>query len=346
MRKRRGFQRQQLEMMDFALTPGNYRAYTGAGIAALLAWYNRATGLWESTGWWNSANALEAVIDCSLRTKTTTYQDIISTTFEKNKRGNFLNDYYDDEGWWALAWIKAYDLTGDKRYLSMAEIIFADMQRGWDMTCGGGIWWSKKRDYKNAIANELFLTVAARLYRRASNKSYLHWAEQEWTWFNKSGMINAQNLVNDGLNSVCQNNGQTTWTYNQGVILGGLVDMHKITGDHSYISKAEAIADAAISTLVDANGILMEPCESSGGCGADGPQFKGIFMRNLSYLYETDSKKAYKEFILRNADSIWLKNRNNANQFGLRWAGPHDSADACRQSAAIDALNAAIPFSS
>jgi predicted alpha-1,6-mannanase (GH76 family) len=209
-------------MMDSALTPGNYRVYAGAGIGALQGWYNRATGLWESTGWWNSANALEAVIDFSLRTKTTTYQGIISTTFEKNKKGNFLNKYYDDEGWWALTWIKAYDLTGDKRYLSMAETIFADTQGGWDMMCGGGIWWSKRRDYKNAIANELFLTVAARLYQRTSNRSYLHWAEQEWTWFSKSGMINDQNLVNDGLNSVCQNNGQTTWTYNQGVILGGL----------------------------------------------------------------------------------------------------------------------------
>ena len=330
--------------MDFAITPGNYRAYADAGIVALLGWYNSTTGLWESTGWWNAANALEAIIDYSLRTKTKTYQGIISATLEKNKRGNFLNNYYDDESWWALTWIKAYDLTGDKRYLGMAENIFADLQGGWDKRCGGGIWWSKRRDYKNAIANELFLTVAVRLCQRTSKKSYLTWAQQEWTWFKKSGMINAQNLVNDGLNSACQNNGGITWTYNQGVILGGLVDMYKIMGDRSFISYAEAIADAAISTLVDTNGILTEPCESLGGCGADGPQFKGIFMRNLSYLYETDSKERYKEFIIRNADSIWLNNRNNANQFGLRWAGPPDSADASRQSAAIDALSAAIPF--
>jgi len=330
--------------MDFAITPGNYRAYADAGIVALLGWYNCATGLWESTGWWNAANALEVIIDYSLHMKATTYQSIISTTFEKNKKGNFLNNYYDDEGWWALAWIKAYDLTGDKRYLSMSETIFADMQGGWDMACGGGTWWSKRRDYKNAIANELFLTAAARLYQRTSNRSYLNWAEQEWTWFKKSGMINAQNLVNDGLNSACQNNAGITWTYNQGVILGGLVDMYKITGERSFISQAEAIAETTIRTLVDGNGILTEPCELSGGCGADGTQFKGIFMRNLSYLYQTVSKAAYKDFIIRNVDSTWQNNRNNANQFGLKWAGPPDSVDASRQSSAIDTLNAAIPF--
>lgn len=62
----------------------------------------------------------------------------------------FINNYYDDEGWWALAWIRAYDVTGNTEYLNMAESIFADMQGGVNGTCGGGIWWSKDRAYKNA----------------------------------------------------------------------------------------------------------------------------------------------------------------------------------------------------
>ena len=31
-----------------------------------------------------------------------------------------------------LAWTDAYDLTGNKVYLSMAEAIFADMASSWD----------------------------------------------------------------------------------------------------------------------------------------------------------------------------------------------------------------------
>jgi hypothetical protein len=81
-------------------------------------------------------------------------------------RDNFLNGYYDDEGWWALTWINAYDLTGNRAYLSQAKDIFADMTGGWDGTCGGGIWWSKARGYKNAIANEIFLQVAVALHER------------------------------------------------------------------------------------------------------------------------------------------------------------------------------------
>ena len=63
--------------------------------------------------------------------------------------------------------------------------------------------------------------------------------------------------------------------------------MYKITSDVSYLSNAEAIANAATGTLVN-NGILKESCEPS-SCGGDGPQFKGIFMRNLGYLYSTSS---------------------------------------------------------
>ncbi|GHO49015.1 hypothetical protein KSX_71780 [Ktedonospora formicarum] len=339
--------------IGFALTPrqakaaGNYHSYADASASVLQSWYNSSNGLFNGIGWWNSANALGTIIDYSARAGSTAYTSDISTTYSKNASGNFLNDYYDDEGWWALTWVKAYDLTGDSRYLSMAKTIFSDMAGGWDSTCGGGVWWSKSRTYKNAIPNELFLALAAKLHQRtpgdSGSGSYIDWANREWGWFNNSGMINGSNLVNDGLDSSCHNNGQTTWTYNQGVILGGLVDMYKITNTASYLTEAEAIADAATSTLTR-NGILKEPCEPS-NCGGDGPQFKGIFMRNLSYLYETENKQAYKSFITQNADSIWNNNRNSSSQLGLLWYGPFDSADATRQSSAQDALNAAIPFS-
>ena len=200
-------------------------ADAATGMTALQSFYNQSTALWGTKKRWNSANALETTIDYSLLTNTNTYQINISNTFEKYKNSNFLNPwFYDDEGWWALAWLKAYDLTEETRYLDMAKIIFEDMEKGWDSTCGGGIWWSKKQKYKDAITNELFLSVAAKLHLRTSNDqgtgSYLDWAQREWNWFKLSGLINNSNLINDGLNDACQNNGQIIWSYNQGVILG------------------------------------------------------------------------------------------------------------------------------
>jgi predicted alpha-1,6-mannanase (GH76 family) len=338
----------------------DYRAYAVACIEALQGWYNPKNGLWNSTGWWNAANALEALLDYALLTGTNFSASVMTNTYKRNRKNNFFNDYYDDEGWWALAWIKAYDLTQDKRYVASARTLFEDMCKGWDDVCGGGLWWKKDRTYKAAIQNELFLTVAARLFQRVADATYLEWMYREWDWFQKSGMLNAQSLVNNGLNDACQNDGQTTWTYNQGVILGALVEMYKIqqssgeTDGAHFLQQAQRIADAAITTLVNANGILTEPCEANNGCGADGTQFKGIFMRNLGYLCRTlkaenkdaSAYKRYQQFIVKNVESIWANNRTRQNRFGLKWAGPVDATDASRQSSALDAFNAAIPFSS
>lgn len=319
-------------------------AWHGAAERALGGFFDTSTGRF-GTAWWTAANALEAA--------ETTYERtggaaggyfFVATHALVAPDSAYINDYYDDEGWWANAWVHAYDVTGDAAYLATARSIFDDIKGGWDGTCNGGVWWSKARTYKNAIPNELFLLLAASLHDRtpgdAGAGSYLDWAKKEWAWFDASGMIGAKHLVNDGLTAACANNGGTTWTYNQGVVLAGLVELRRATGDDSLVGRAEAIADAALATLTDANGILVEPCTS---CGGDGPQFKGIFARSLERLYEVDRKPAYGDFLARNARSIWTKDRDAQDHLGLLWQGPFDSADVTRHNSGMVALGAAAP---
>ena len=315
-------------------------------LRALARLYDSHRGRWNSGGWWNWANAVEAAESSYARTNGETHLELIVATFEKNLGAGFLNDYYDDEGWWANAWVRAYDLTGDPRYLTMAKNIFTDLTHAWDSTCGGGLWWSKSRTYKNAITNELFLLLAASLHNRtpgdAGPGSYLEWATKTWRWFDEVKLVNADQLVNDGLTSACANNGGTPWTYNQGVVLGGLVELYKATGETTYLTRAERLADAALIHLVDGAGVLTETCEAS-GCGADGPSFKGIFVRHLARLYAVIGKPTYRTFLIRNARSVWFKGRGSGahqDDLGLKWAGPFDATDASRQSSAMFALGA------
>jgi len=320
------------------------------GVRTLQLWYSQSSGLYAApSGWWNAANAITVLANYSKATSGTQYLSVIANTFSNankaNGTTNFINSYDDDEGWWALAWIDAYDLTGTQAYLAMAETIFADIATEWDTTtCGGGVWWQKPNNYKNAIANELFLTVAASLANRttgSTSASYLAWAQKEWAWFKASGMINPQGLVNDGLTSTnpsaCTNNGETTWTYNQGVILGGLVELYKADKDPTLLPQAQAIAGAGIAKL-SANGILVDP----GVSGGDAPQFKGVFVRNLMYLYNASANAQYKTFVDANANSIWAKDQGPNDEFGASWQGPFDSADATRQTSALDVLVAAM----
>ncbi len=334
---------------------GTYAQQAAAGVKALQNWYVPATGLYASpAGWWNAANSITLLANYERVTGDAAYMSVLANTFiaAQTSHANFINNYFDDSGWWALAWIAAYDLTGNTQYLSMAETIFNYIaSTGWDTSvCGGGVWWNAARTYKNAIANELFLAVAAKLANRTTGSAsavYLHWAQTEWSWFKASGMINGSHLINDGLNSTnpaaCVNNNATTWTYNQGVILGGLVELAQADQDSTLLPQAEDIADAALSKLVTGNGVLSEPGAISGG---DSPQFKGIFMRNLMALYaalpSTSSDRAsYKAFADVNAASIWTNDRNASIQFGAYWQGPLDSTDATRQTSALDALVAA-----
>jgi predicted alpha-1,6-mannanase (GH76 family) len=321
----------------------DYRARAAAGIRALQRWYVRHTGLWETTGWWNAANALTAVIRYSKHTGDQSFLWVIENTFmsAQHEHSDFVNMFFDDNEWWALAWVAAYDLTGDSRYLDAARTIFAHNRDGWDGTCGGGLWWSQERRYKNAITNELFLALAALLHQRTpGDQDYRSWALREWEWLSESGLINPDGLVNDGLTPACANNGGTTWTYNQGVILSGLAALYQITGDRAYIQQGETIADAALRTLATPRGILAEPCEPS-GCDGDQTQFKGIFVRHLHEFCLHSERPAYRSFILANADSLWDNARNEADQLGLRWGGPFDQADASRQASALEVLIAA-----
>jgi predicted alpha-1,6-mannanase (GH76 family) len=332
-----------------AAMPDDFGAHAIDAVLALQRWYDPHTGLWKQAGWWNSANCLQAVEAAQALNHDQKYRAVMENTYNRQAGHHFLNDYYDDEGWWAETWIRAYDLTGEARYLNEAKTIFQDMTNGWDGHCDGGLWWSKARTYKNAIPNELFLLVSIRLHQRTvgdgGTGSYFFWATNEWRWFKNSGLINSENLVNDGLTANCLNNNGTPWTYNQGVILGGLVDLYKVTGDTNYLVQAEAIADAAIKSLSDKAGVLSEPCESTDCHGGDTPQFKGIFIRNLAYLYEADHKAAYFDFISTCALSVWNNDRNRENQLGLKWSGPFDTADPVRQSSAVMALAALADIS-
>ena len=313
-------------------------------VARLQQWYNPDTGLWKTTGWWNSANALTVIVDYSRATATNQFADVLDHSFHQHTAPNFLNQYYDDEGWWALAWIDAYDLTHNPDYLRMSGTIFDDMSKGWDDHCGGGIWWSKERHYKNAIANELFLSVAAHLANRAQTKQekalYKSWAEREWAWFRNSSMIRDDNQINDGLDDHCKNNQRTVWTYNQGVILGGLTELSQLHDKKDSLQRANLIADAAITHLTDATGTLHDACEPNCG-GGDVPQFKGIFVRNLSALQHRSPHQQYADFIQANAKSI-LARQDADHVIGLDWSTPTTKATAATQASALDAIVAAL----
>ncbi|MBC8098523.1 MAG: discoidin domain-containing protein [Armatimonadetes bacterium] len=335
-----------LVLLSQTASAADFKNYADTAASKLVSWYNSGSGLWNS-GWWQSANHVTTLLDYMQRGGSNDYTWVVDNTFEKQKNsydGSFRNEYLDDTGWWGLAWLRAYDKTGDTKYRDMAKITADHMHDYWDNTCGGGVWWTTARGYKNAITIELYIKLNAAYYNRSGNGTYLSRAQAGWTWFVNSGMINGQNLVNDGLTSSCQNNNEVTWTYNQGVVLGAAVELHIATNDGNYLNKAQQIASATRTYLVHGiTGALRENGCESGDCGNDGALFKGIFMRNLYELNARQYNQANRDFIELNAASIW-DNSRSGDQFGLFWSGPYTNATPNTQSAALDAFNGAIQY--
>ncbi|MFI8347741.1 glycoside hydrolase family 76 protein [Streptomyces sp. NPDC085596] len=325
---------------------------------ALMASYQTNEGWWRSS-WWNSAVALTSLSDFAQATGRHDYDWVIARTFEQNKgvfpaggrssdpvEGHFISRAVDDAAWWAIAWVAAYDQTGERRYLDEAVTI-ADYVRGfWDTgSCGGGVWWDRERTYKNAVTSGLYLWLTSALHQRLSGDTV--WGARAVTagdWYLGSGLINGSGLVNDGLTSGCANNGQTVWSYNQGLAIGGFTELWRSTGDGRYLDTAKRLADAALSSpVLTRDGVLTESCDvGSAQCDDNQKQFKGVFVRHLADLASATGSSTYRAYLVRQADSVWAKDRDPLNRLGQRWAGTGpNQVDWRTQASALAALTAA-----
>ncbi|HEY4144733.1 glycoside hydrolase family 76 protein [Pinirhizobacter sp.] len=320
---------------------------------------------WFPSSWWNSAVALQTIGDYMQRTGDRRYLGQLDNTFEKDKGvfpggvlsgdpllGNFTSRAIDDSEWWGLTWVQAYDLTRDPKYLDMAVTIANYVNGYWDTsTCGGGVWWNAERTYKNAVTNGLWIRLTAELHNRIhGDKVWLARSRTAWSWFTGSGMINADGLVNDGLTDACTNNGQTVWSYNQGVAIGGGLELWRATKDPAILATVRRLADAAIGpNALVTNGILTENCDAlDQTCDDNGKQFKGIFMRYWTDLVDTTHDRKYAAFLDQQATSIWSDDRDAAGRLGTRWSGAtsddHPNVfDWRTQASALSALIGEVP---
>ena len=194
----------------------------------------------------------------------------------------------------------------------------------------------------NSINNELFTAVAASLSNRVPDKKseYQQYAVNQANWLFGAGLLSENNTFHDGLTpSDCTVEG-TVFTYNQGVILGALVELSTSTGNDTWLDSAAKVAKGAVDTLVDGNGILTE----TGRYPTNDPtadQFKGILARNLAILQGARSDESYVTLLTKSANAIWASDKDSNGELGPDWQGPPYNASAPAQSSAMECLVAA-----
>ncbi len=311
-----------------------------SGLTKMMSYYDPQSGIWHdkkciyknsctSKGWWYWANAFHILADYQLLTGNSEYDGILENTFKKNKNRMIGRYYFDDEGWWALALIKAYQATHQKKYLIEAENIAEDMhERGKQNVCGdGGVYWDVAKTQVGSIANELFISVTAKLYLITKKPKYKIEANNTWNWFEKSGLLNNDFTIADHYDITdgkCGNKLDWKFTYTHGVILSALADLAKINNDPKLLTLAKNIATNAIKHFSSDTGVLTEECASDNTCSDDAFLFKGIFVHNLAILAKDSKDKAFTDMVknyLNNNFNVMVKS-HKSSMFGFIWSLP------------------------
>ncbi|KAJ7647351.1 glycoside hydrolase family 76 protein [Roridomyces roridus] len=309
-------------------------------------YFSASSGMYNGGSLWTDANAMEDLHNLMLATGTNEFSAVADESWigrnalQSSDTGfwnGIVNGAIDDAAWIVLALWKIADYKINRGlnatpYLNSALTVYNIVAAQWDpSTCGGGVWWSTAHTYKNAITNQLFLlTSAVGAINFPNQAPFLANALKSWAWMEGSGMRNSQGLWNDGLTDACTNNGQTTWTYNQGVIASGLGALYAVTGNSSLLTQAEITLDATIN-LLTTNDILRESCDdaASGGpvCNQDQQIFKGLWMKHLQYYLDraNDASRVakYAPFIGSQSSAVFHFGTGAGDDVGSVWYAPN-----------------------
>jgi len=278
----------------------------------------------EVFNYWWIAHATEVRIDAYERTKDQKFLTLAIESYAYNKKrnhGTLIHDYYDDMLWNALAGFRLYQCTNESHYLEDAILVWNDLvETGWNDICGGGFAWRKPQMYyKNTPVNAPFIILSTWLYQELHEEKHLTWAIKTFDWLKKV-LVRENGFVEDGINR--QNDGKidTEWqfTYNQGVYLGGCLELFKITNDQKYYEEATKNVKATLEILGD--GKIIQ--DRSAGMGDDG-LFKGIFYRYFADFIQHDGNEAYKNFVWQAVELLCANAKKDGYLLmGMNWYQP------------------------
>lgn len=216
--------------------------------------------------------------------------------------GNGGDKFYDDNEWVSLADIQLYRTTGDRNALERAKQIFALVVSGWDTDAShadpGGVFWTQASwsQDRNTVSNMPAAELGLRLYQITGNSYYFDWAKRMYDWTN-TYLLAPNGLYWDHVD-LQGNIEKTQWSYNQGVPVGVNVLLYEVTGDKTYLQRAEHLADAALAFYGD-TAIYQQPA-----------YFNSIFFKNLLLLQSVDHNQHYVRAVQTYADAVWTNNRD------------------------------------
>jgi hypothetical protein len=209
--------------------------------------------------------------------------------------------WFDDNGWWGLAFVNAYRATGDKHWLTDANRALAYVAAaGWDASAGG-LWWNTDHPYKAGAAMASDTLLATLLYEQTKSSFALGQARKFLSWANTSGFSAADGLyAGSSLNPTPIDYAEGPMTYAQALLCATTSS----PSDCQHSEQHERNSLKRFGYLLDFS-----------------PQYDAIYLQWMLALYSLNHDRTLYTLAVDNARNAETRARNGEGLYLLSWNG-------------------------
>ncbi|MBN8596403.1 MAG: hypothetical protein J0L78_01890 [Planctomycetes bacterium] len=211
--------------------------------------------------------------------------------------GNGNDKYYDDNQWMVIAFMEAYDLTQDEKFLNRADETLKFSLSGWDDQLGGGIWWHEqhKDGSKNTCANGPAAVGCLRVARARDTDANVKWAHKIAKWTtehlqDRDGLFFDNQKVADGKID------KTKWTYNTALMIRAYLGLWRATGDTRMLAEAKRVGAAS-------NAFVRQKT----GAYRDGYKFTHLLVEADLEFYRATGDQTILARAKKNGEAAWAQ---------------------------------------
>ncbi len=209
--------------------------------------------------------------------------------------------WFDDNGWWGLAFVNAYRATGSRRWLADGERALRYIARaGWNAG-GGGIWWNTTHPFTSGPALASDALLATLLYQYTGSHFALAQTRRFIAYANGGGFSAAEGLYTDSSVNV------TPVDYVEAPLAYAQAVLCRLTSNASECRTAQRIKAGSLSRF----GYLLD----------FSPQYDAIYLQWMLALGALEGDGRLYRMAADNARNVATRAVNAQGLYLLGWNG-------------------------